>query len=164
MELGEKNNGETDEFGEKNFGESVFLYIFLCCFLKKYGTRNILKYAPIYFKDYQIFIENGQHFEFAITYANPDTNSDTNPDTNPDTNTNIHPVTLSEKQKIVLQLCLEPKSAREILETLGVIYHSKNIKMYIKDLIAYGYLELTIPDNPFNPAQKYVTTEKGKMV
>ena len=33
------------------------------------GTRNILKYAPLYYPDYQISIQSGQQFLFAITYA-----------------------------------------------------------------------------------------------
>ncbi|MBQ3690589.1 MAG: hypothetical protein II937_12115, partial [Bacteroidales bacterium] len=142
------------------------------------GTRNILKYAPIYYKDYQIIIENGQHFSFSITYADPDTNSNTDTDTNTDTNTNTNtdtnpvtdPVTntdtntdtLSDKQRSVLTLCVEPKNAHEILEQLGITYHSKNLKTYIKDLVSYGYLQMTVPDTPKNPAQKYFTTEKGK--
>ena len=148
------------------------------------GTRNILKYAPIYYKDYQIIIENGQHFSFSITYADPDTNSDTDTDTNTNTNTDTdtNPVTdpvtntdtntvtntvtntdtLSDKQRSVLALCVEPKNAHEILEQLGITYHSKNLKTYIKDLVSYGYLQMTVPDTPKNPAQKYFTTENGK--
>jgi len=48
------------------------------------------------------------------------------------------------------------------MEHLGIIYHTKNLKTYIKDLVSYGYLQLTIPDAPKNPTQKYFTTEKGK--
>ena len=70
---------------------------------------------------------------------------------------------MSEKQKYVLKLCIEPKSAREILESLGIIYHSKNIKMYIKDLVTEGYLMMTVPDNPKSAAQRYVTTERGEV-
>ena len=33
------------------------------------GTRNILKYAPLYYPDYKIGINNGQQFVFGITYA-----------------------------------------------------------------------------------------------
>ena len=33
------------------------------------GTRNILKYAPIYYTDYKIGIDNGQNFLFAISFA-----------------------------------------------------------------------------------------------
>ncbi|MCQ2219034.1 MAG: putative DNA binding domain-containing protein [Paludibacteraceae bacterium] len=33
------------------------------------GTRNILKYAPLYYKDFKIGISNGQQFIFALTYA-----------------------------------------------------------------------------------------------
>ena len=130
------------------------------------GTRNILKYAPIYYKDYQIFIENGQHFSFSITYADSDTNSDTDSNrvTNPVTNPITNPVTLSENQIVVLEFCVEPKSAHEIMKHLDLTYQTKNLKTYIKDLVSYGYLQLTIPDSPYNPAQKYITTEKGKLL
>lgn len=33
------------------------------------GTRNILKYAPIYYADYKIGIDNGQQFVFAMSFA-----------------------------------------------------------------------------------------------
>lgn len=33
------------------------------------GTRNILKYAPLYYPNYRIGISNGQQFVFALTYA-----------------------------------------------------------------------------------------------
>ena len=48
------------------------------------------------------------------------------------------------------------------MKHLDLTYHTKNLKTYIKDLVSYGYLQLTIPDSPYNPAQKYFTTEKGK--
>ena len=33
------------------------------------GTRNILRYAPLYYPDYKIEINSGQQFLFSITYA-----------------------------------------------------------------------------------------------
>ncbi len=86
----------------------------------------------------------------------------TNPVTNPITNPITNPVTLSENQIVVLEFCVEPKSAHEIMKHLDLTYQTKNLKTYIKDLVSYGYLQLTIPDSPYNPAQKYFTTEKGK--
>ena len=35
------------------------------------------------------------------------------------------------------------------------------MKIYEKDLVKRGYLQLTIPDKPNSPAQKYVTTDYG---
>lgn len=36
------------------------------------GTRNILKYAPLYYSDYKISIQSGQQFLFAISYTKID--------------------------------------------------------------------------------------------
>lgn len=64
----------------------------------------------------------------------------------------------------VLKFCREPKSRREILEHLGVIYHSKNFKIHINPLVEQGYLELTIPDVPNNRNQKLRLTDKGRQL
>ena len=34
------------------------------------GTRNILRYAPLYYPDYKVEINSGSQFVFSITYAN----------------------------------------------------------------------------------------------
>ena len=34
------------------------------------------------------------------------------------------------------------------------------MKIYVKDLVKRGYLQLTIPDKPNSPAQKFVNTAK----
>ena len=92
-------------------------------------------------------------YQFSLTYADSDTNSVTNSDTNSGT--------LSEKQKVVLDFCRKPRNAREIMDRIGISYHSKNMKIYVKDLVLGGCLRLTIPDKPNSPAQKYVTTDDG---
>ena len=91
--------------------------------------------------------------------ANSDTNSDTSSDTNPATNldTKKH---LSDKQKEVLVFCVVPRSSREILEHIGVIYHHKNILKFINSLVDASLLERTIPNVPNSPQQKYVAKKK----
>ena len=91
--------------------------------------------------------------------ANSDTNLDTDLDTNLDTNldTKKH---LSDKQKEVLAFCVVPRSSREILEHIGVIYHHKNILKFINSLVDSGLLERTIPDVPNSPQQRYVAKKK----
>lgn len=102
-------------------------------------------------------------YQFSLTYADSDTNSvtssDTNSDTSSDTDSITNSVTLSEKQKVVLDFCRKPRNAREIMDRIGISYHSKNMKIYVKDLVLGGYLQLTIPDKPNSPAQKYVATD-----
>ena len=58
-------------------------------------------------------------------------------------------------QKNVIQYCSVPRSAREILEHINYKYHPDAIAKMIKPLLSMGYLELTIPDKPNSPKQKY---------
>lgn len=37
--------------------------------MNRKGTRNILRYAPLYYPDYSIEINSGSQFLFSITYA-----------------------------------------------------------------------------------------------
>ena len=93
--------------------------------------------------------------------ADSDTNSDTSransdtltPDSKADSDTRR--MKLTPKQRDVVNFCSVPRSSREILERAGVTYHSKNIHMYIKDLVEAGYLEMTNPNNPNASNQKY---------
>ena len=87
--------------------------------------------------------------------ANSDTSSDTNPATSLDTRKH-----LSDKQKEVLAFCVVPRSSREILEHIGVIYHHKNILKFINSLVDASLLERTIPDVPNSPQQRYVAKKK----
>lgn len=71
------------------------------------------------------------------------------------TYSDIHHVKLTAKQKDLVNFCSVPRSSREILERVGVSYHSKNIQNYITSLIEAGYLEMTNPENPKANNQKY---------
>ena len=70
-------------------------------------------------------------------------------------------VSLSNKQRDIVNFCSMPRTSREILERAGVVYHTKNIAKYITSLVAAGYLQMTNPDNPTASNQKYkkVTTK-----
>lgn len=76
------------------------------------------------------------------------------PDTNNECPNIIRPK-LSNKQKDIVNFCSVPRSSREILDRVGVKYHNTNIKKYVTDLVDAGYLERTIPENPFDMNQKY---------
>ena len=58
-------------------------------------------------------------------------------------------------QKNIIQYCSVPRSARDILEHINYKYHPDAIAKMIKPLLSMGYLELTIPDRPNSPKQKY---------
>lgn len=71
---------------------------------------------------------------------------------------------ITENQKNVLLICLNPQNSRDLLKLINVVYHSDSLKLYIRDLVEMGYLQLTIPDKPTSPKQMYYTTEKGKQL
>ena len=64
-------------------------------------------------------------------------------------------IKLNKKQKDIINFCNIPRSSKEILERVGISYHSKNIEKYINLLVKAGYLEMTNPENPNASNQKY---------
>ena len=74
---------------------------------------------------------------------------------------NTKKVTLTNKQKDIINFCSVPRTSLEIMERLGVSNQTKNRERYITSLVAAGYLQMTNPDNPTASNQKYkkVTTK-----
>jgi len=68
-------------------------------------------------------------------------------DLDTDSDTSIR-VKLNIKQKDVMNFCSVSRSNKEILERVGVSYHTKNIDKYINYFVNTGYLEMTNPENP----------------
>ena len=70
-------------------------------------------------------------------------------------------VSLSNKQRDIVNVCSVPRTTKEILDRIGVSMHSKNRERYITSLVAAGYLQMTNPENPTASNQKYkkVTTK-----
>lgn len=62
---------------------------------------------------------------------------------------------LTNKEKDIIQFCSIPRSAKEILDRVGVSSHTKNREKYVTSLVEAGYLEMTNPDNPNASNQKY---------
>ena len=90
--------------------------------------------------------------------------SDTNLDTglrHSGTDLDTKRVTLTNKEKDIVNFCSVPRTTKEILDRIGVSMHSKNRERYITSLVAAGYLQMTNPDNPTASNQKYkkVTTK-----
>ena len=53
-------------------------------------------------------------------------------------------VSLSNKQRDIVNFCSVPRTTKEILERIGVSMHSKNRERYITSLVAAGYLQMII--------------------
>ena len=70
-------------------------------------------------------------------------------------------VSLSNKQRDIVNFCSVPRTTKEILDRIGVSMHSKNRERYITSLVVAGYLQMTNPENPTASNQKYkkVTTK-----
>ena len=64
-------------------------------------------------------------------------------------------VSLSNKQRDIVNFCSVPRTTKEILDRIGVSMHSKNRERYINSLVAAGYLQMTNPENPTASNQKY---------
>ena len=69
-------------------------------------------------------------------------------------------VSLSNKQRNIVNFCSVPRTTKEILDRIGVSMHSKNRERYITSLVAAGYLQMTNPDNPTASNQKYKKVNK----
>ena len=85
-------------------------------------------------------------------------------DTNLDTqlrHSDTKKVSLSNKQRDIVNFCSVPRTTAEIMERLGLSNQTKNRERYITSLVAAGYLQMTNPENPTASNQKYkkVTTK-----
>ena len=119
-----------------------------------------------------IFTNNPSAQEFVITVWREESNqvedldtrlghSDTDLDTSEsDLGTRLRhsdtkKVSLSNKQRDIVNFCSVPRTTKEILDRIGVSMHSKNRERYINSLVAAGYLQMTNPENPTASNQKY---------
>lgn len=64
-------------------------------------------------------------------------------------------IKLSQKQKDIRNFCSVPRTAKEIMDRLGLTDFYNNRKRYIYDLVEAGILERTVPGKPNDPHQKY---------
>lgn len=58
-------------------------------------------------------------------------------------------------EQAILNFCIEPKSSSEIMEYIGLKHREHFRKSILKPMIDNGLIELTIPDKPKSPKQKY---------
>ena len=69
-------------------------------------------------------------------------------------------VSLSNKQRDIVNFCSVPRTTAEIMERLGLSNQTKNRERYITSLVTAGYLQMTNPDNPTASKQKYKKVNK----
>ena len=78
---------------------------------------------------------------------------------NHDEVTKVTKPSITKKQLDIVNFCSVPRTAKEIMDRLGITNQTKNRQHYITELIEKGYLELTIPENPTHMNQKYRRTQ-----
>ncbi len=100
---------------------------------------------------------NDQVSDQAVNQAtNKAANQVTNQVTNQAANQVNHPKPkLTKKEKDIVNFCSVPRTAQEILDRVGVSAQTRTRKKYIRSLVEMGVLEMTNPDNPTDPNQKY---------
>ena len=93
--------------------------------------------------------------------ANEETNQVSNQVTNQVSN-QVHPSKplLTKAQKDIVNFCSIPRSAKEILDRIGVSNQNRTRKKYIQPLVDMGVLEMTNPENPSASNQKYRKVRK----
>ena len=62
---------------------------------------------------------------------------------------------LTKKQIDIVNFCSVPRTAKEIMDRLGLYNQSRSRKTHIGALLDLGVLEMTDPDNPSSKNQKY---------
>jgi DNA-binding PadR family transcriptional regulator len=69
------------------------------------------------------------------------------------------------EQVKALILCLKKKelSTRELMQALELSHRPTFLYDYLKPALNEGYVEMTQPDSPKSPTQKYRLSQKGKM-
>ena len=105
------------------------------------------------------FMNNDKAQEFVITVWREESNQVQDSDTGL-RHSDTPKVSLSNKQRDIVNFCSVPRTTKEILDRIGISMHSKNRERYITSLVAAGYLQMTNPDNPTASNQKYKKVNK----
>ena len=71
---------------------------------------------------------------------------------------------VTEQVAIMLQAACEPSSLKELQSAVGLKHRPHFINAYLEPLLAAKWLEMTIPDKPRSPKQRYRTTDLGHKV
>ena len=59
--------------------------------------------------------------------------------------------------KKIVEICQEPKTLKEIMDSLGYANKTKFRNKYIKPLLEQGLLSYTVPEKPNSRNQKYIS-------
>ncbi|MGP8214014.1 MAG: RNA-binding domain-containing protein [Bacteroidia bacterium] len=68
------------------------------------------------------------------------------------------------RQEEILLYCATGRTRKEILRKIKLVSNVKNYNTYVAPLIQMGWLEMTIPNKPSSPKQRYRTALKGQLI
>ena len=105
------------------------------------------------------FMNNDKAQEFVITVWREESNQ-VEGKSNQVQDSDTKKVSLSNKQRDIVNFCSVPRTTAEIMERLGLSNQTKNRERYITSLVTAGYLQMTNPDNPTASNQKYKKVNK----
>lgn len=71
---------------------------------------------------------------------------------------------IAEKHISILIQCSVHKIREEVLYAINLSNQRKNYVDYMLPLVELNWINITIPDKPTSPNQKYLTTLKGRLV
>ena len=71
-------------------------------------------------------------------------------------------LSLTSVHLTMLNNCKKPHSIAELMKIAGRSNRTKFRKIIISPLLSAGLLEMTEPDSPKSPTQKYRITQKGQ--
>lgn len=64
------------------------------------------------------------------------------------------------KKILILEFCKEPRSLKEIMDYTSLNHRETFMNNYLYPLLESGKIEKTIPEQPRNRNQKYITKEE----
>ena len=62
----------------------------------------------------------------------------------------------------LLDFCRTPRTRKEIVRFLGIASGQYAIRRYLEPLVKSGTIQMTLPDRPKSPKQKYQTVYNGQ--
>jgi predicted HTH transcriptional regulator len=71
---------------------------------------------------------------------------------------------IGQRQEEMLLYCATGRTRKEILKKIKLVSNVKNYNTYVAPLVQMGWLEMTIPNKPSSPKQKYRTALKGQLI
>lgn len=136
------------------------------------GTKTFKDYCPLFYAGYMPEIEDNDTFRCTLrleksSEAGDQVGSEVSSEASSEvsgevkgykklTSRLLQEMGLSAKEIMIVMYCSVPRKAEEIIAKAGVKDFSKNRKKYTTDLVNMGVLQMTIPENPNDPNQKYV--------